>query len=158
LSRRLRASLSALLAVTALGAIAAVGYGDPSGLNVSPISLATLDGPVRLDTAGIEMHTRGARDALMARLEFAAHGTSGWHTHPGPVIVEVASGNLTLRYPTRTGCHEQTFGPGTGFIETGGQIHEAVAGDEPVTVYATFLAKPGTTSYLVPAEAPAACS
>src|SRR4051812_50143704 len=103
------------------------------------------------------MHTRGARDALMARLEFAAGGTSGWHTHPGPVIVEVASGTLTLRFATRTGCREQTFGPGTGFIETGGQVHEAVAGSAPVVVFATFLAKPGTTNYLVPAEKPANC-
>ena len=42
-------------------------------------------------------------------------------------------------------------------IETGGQIHEATAGSEPVVVYATFLAKPGTTNYLVPAEKPANC-
>jgi quercetin dioxygenase-like cupin family protein len=157
LSRRLRASLSALLAVTALGAIAAVGYGDPSGLNITPLAVATLDGPVRLDTAGIELHPRGARAALTARLEFGANGTTGWHTHPGPVIVQVASGTLTLRFPTRTGCKVQTFGPGTGFIETGGQIHEATAGSEPVVVYATFLAKPGTTNYLLPAEKPAGC-
>ncbi len=157
MSRRLRASLAASLVVTGLGALAAVGYGDPSGLNVTPLSLATLDGPVRLDTAGIEMQTRGARDGLMARLEFGANGTTGWHTHPGPVIVQVASGTLTLRFPTRTGCKEQSFGPGTGFIETGGQIHEATAGSEPVVVFATFLAKPGTTSFLVPAEKPAGC-
>jgi quercetin dioxygenase-like cupin family protein len=157
LSRRLRASLVAILAVTGLGAVAAVVHGDPSGLSVTPISLATLDGPVRLNTAGIEMQTRGARDSLMARLEFGANGTTGWHTHPGPVIVEVASGQLTLRFATRTGCSTQTFGPGQGFIETGGQIHEATAGSEPVVVYATFLAKPGTTNYLVPAEKPANC-
>jgi quercetin dioxygenase-like cupin family protein len=157
LSRRLRASLAAGLAVTGLGALAAIGYGDPSGLNVTPISLATLDGPVRLDTAGIEMHTRGARDSLMARLEFAAGGTSGWHTHPGPVIVEVASGTLTLRTPGRTGCRTQTFGPGSGFIEPGNVVHEATAGSEPVVVYATFLARPGTTSYLVPTERPKGC-
>ena len=157
MSRRLRACLAATLAVTALGGLAAVVHGDPSGLSVTPISLATLDGPVRLDTAGIEMQTRGARDSLMARLEFGANGTTGWHTHPGPVIVEVASGTLTLRFPTRTGCKEQSYGPGSGFIETGGQIHEATAGSEPVVVYATFLAKPGTTSYLVPAEKPASC-
>ena len=112
---------------------------------------------MRLDTAGIEMHTRGARDALMAKLEFAAHGTTGWHTHPGPVLVQVASGTLTLRHPTRTGCASDTFGPGTGFIEPGDLVHEAVAGDEPVVVYATFLAKPGTTNYLVPVAEPAGC-
>jgi hypothetical protein len=157
MSRRLRAGLAAGLAATGLGALAAAGHGDPSGLEVSPLAVATLGGPVRLDTAGIEMHTRGARDALMARLQFAAHGTSGWHTHPGPVIVQVASGTLTLRHPTRAGCVEETFGPGTGFIENGSAVHEAFAGDEPVVVYATFLAKPGTTSYLTPVPKPANC-
>src|SRR4051794_33396733 len=136
----------------------AVGYGDPSGLDIQPLTLATLNGPVRLDTAGIEMRTRGARDALTARLEFAAGGgTTGWHTHPGPVIVQVASGTLTLRHPTRTGCVDETSGPGTGFSEDGGAVQGAFPATEPVVVYAPFLAKPGTTSFLTPVPKPANC-
>jgi quercetin dioxygenase-like cupin family protein len=155
-TRRRIAALAAL-AVTGLGALAATTYGDPSGLNVTPLALATLDGPVRLDNAGIEMHMRAARDALTARLEFAAHGTTGWHTHPGPVIVQVASGTLTLTRSGRHGCVSETFGPGSGFIEQGDLVHQASAGDEPVVVYATFLARPGTTQYLTPVAAPAGC-
>jgi quercetin dioxygenase-like cupin family protein len=138
--------------------IAGVGYGDPSGLDIQPLALATLNGPVRLDEAGIALHTRGARDALTARLEFAAGGgTTGWHTHPGPVIVQVVSGTLTLRHPTRSGCVDEQFAPGQGFIENGGAVHEAFATTQDVVVLATFLAKPGTTSYLTPVAKPANC-
>src|SRR4051812_16929118 len=105
----MRIAVLAVLVVAGLGALAASGYGDPSGLSVQPLALATLDGPVRLDNAGIELRTRAARDALTARLEFAAHGTTGWHTHPGPVLVQVVSGTLTLVHPSRHGCVSETF-------------------------------------------------
>ena len=51
----------------------------------------------------------------------------------------------------------ETFGPGTGFVETGGMVHEATATGGPAVVYATFLARPGTTSFLDPAPTPVGC-
>jgi hypothetical protein len=41
---------------------------------------------------------------------------SGWHTHPGPVIVQVQTGRLRLRDAT---CLEATIvGPGETYLET----------------------------------------
>jgi quercetin dioxygenase-like cupin family protein len=158
MSRRLRVSLVAGLVTIALGAVAAAGYGDPSGLTVTPLANATLAGPVNAQLAGVEIHTRAARDTLFARLDFAEGGSTGWHTHPGPVIVAVASGTLVVHHPLkRGGCGSETFVAGTGFIETGGDVHEATAVGGPAVVYTTFLAQPGTTSYLVPVAAPAGC-
>jgi quercetin dioxygenase-like cupin family protein len=154
---RLRVGLICL-AVLALGAVAATGYGDPSGLTVTPLGQATLAGPVHFDHGGVQIRTRGPRDTLIARLDFAAGGTTGWHTHPGPVIVAVTSGTLRLRHPDgHGGCHTETIRAGSGFIEGGGDVHKATAVDGPAVVVATFLARPGTTDYLVPVPAPPHC-
>ena len=156
---RIRAGVAASLALIAISAAAvASSYGDPSALTVTPLANATLAGPVHIKHGGVQIDTRGPRDTLVARLDFADGGTTGWHTHPGPVIVAVASGTLVLHHPTRNGgCTTETFGPGTGFIEEGGDIHEAIAADGPAVVYTTFLAGPETTNYLVPVPAPAGC-
>src|SRR5689334_24852433 len=105
MSRRLRAAAVATgLTATTLGALAATGYGDPSGLAITPLALATLSGPAYAQSGGVRIDTRAPRDAFTARLKFTPGGTSGWHTHPGPVLVQVISGTLTLRYPTGRGC------------------------------------------------------
>ncbi len=39
---------------------------------------------------------------------------SGWHTHPGAVIVQMEQGSLTY---TGSNCVKKTYGPGDTFIE-----------------------------------------
>lgn len=41
--------------------------------------------------------------------------TSQWHTHPGPVIVQVQEGYLKI---TQATCHPNVIGPGETYIET----------------------------------------
>jgi hypothetical protein len=42
---------------------------------------------------------------------------SGWHIHPGPVIVQVQDGYLKITQGT---CHPNVVGPGETYIETPG--------------------------------------
>jgi quercetin dioxygenase-like cupin family protein len=42
---------------------------------------------------------------------------SGWHIHPGPVIVQVQDGYLKI---TQATCHPNVVGPGDTYIETPG--------------------------------------
>ena len=39
---------------------------------------------------------------------------SGWHTHPGLVVVQVREGSLQV---TQVGCTPKTLGPGDTFVE-----------------------------------------
>ena len=41
--------------------------------------------------------------------------SSGWHTHPGPVIIQVQDGYLKI---TQATCHPNVIGPGETYIET----------------------------------------
>jgi hypothetical protein len=42
---------------------------------------------------------------------------SGWHIHPGPVIIQVQDGYLKI---TQATCHPNVVGPGETYIETPG--------------------------------------
>ena len=50
-------------------------------------------------------------------------GTFGWHSHPGPSIVLVKSGTLTLYKGDDPSCTPEVVGPGSGFVDNGGDIH-----------------------------------
>ena len=136
---------------------AAPGRG-PVGVVITPLAHATIPGPVRAHTAGITIRTAGARDMLATSITVAPAGTLGWHTHPGPVLVAVASGTLTLYQAHGGHCSRQRIGPGHGFVDTGGDVHLARnEGTKRVQLYATFLAPKATRAFLAPAPAPAGC-
>jgi quercetin dioxygenase-like cupin family protein len=66
-------------------------------------------------------------NAVLQRLHFVPGRSTGWHTHPGPNIVLVVSGGLTL---TDDHCNSTHYGPGEGF-STGLDVHEAIADNNP---------------------------
>jgi len=85
--------------------------------------------------------------------EVAAGGTFGWHRHPGPVVVAIVQGSLTV--VSADGCAERVYGPGQGFVESGRHAHTAInAGAAPVVLYATFLLPAGAGPLV---DEPAAC-
>jgi quercetin dioxygenase-like cupin family protein len=80
-----------------------------------------------------------------------------WHTHAGPVIVNIVEGELVY---VGHDCSENSYPAGTAFVDLGhGDVHSAYApseGDVTVLV-ATFLEAPEADPLLIPAEAPAGC-
>lgn len=75
-----------------------------------------------------------------------------WHTHYGPVIVNIVSGSLT--YVEAGTCDETTYSPGQAFVDAGhGHVHSAYnPGTEPVVFIATFFEAPETGPLLIPAD------
>jgi quercetin dioxygenase-like cupin family protein len=135
--------------------------GGPSGVTIEPLVHATITDPVRVNDHGIKIRTDGPRDALGTKITVVPGGTFGWHTHPGPVFVAVASGTLSLYEPTHHGhgCDKRRVGPGQAFIEGGGDVHLARnEGSEPVQIYATFLAPTGATEFLTTVPDPGGCN
>lgn len=67
-----------------------------------------------------------------------------WHTHPGPVIVNVTQGELI--YVNADDCVERPYAAGTLFIDPGrGNVHTAFNPTDTVTVVmATFFEAPET--------------
>jgi quercetin dioxygenase-like cupin family protein len=79
-----------------------------------------------------------------------------WHSHLGPVVVNVVSGALT--YIGADDCAEQTYTAGQAFVDAGhGHVHSALNPTaSPTILIATFFEAPASGPLLVPAE-PADC-
>ena len=84
-----------------------------------------------------------ASTVVVAKVTWQPEGTSGWHTHPGPVIVSVAEGELEL--VNERDCVPRTYTAGEAFIDPGqGNVHIAsnLSTSEGAVAYATFLGVP----------------
>jgi len=108
---------------------------DPVGLAIIPLAQGFSA------EQQIHIQSKGPNDVLQAELVFQPGGDTGWHTHPGPVIVVVKTGALTETH--RNGC--VTVHPaGSVFFESAGEVHRAVNQTGAVTeVFATFISPAG---------------
>jgi quercetin dioxygenase-like cupin family protein len=97
------------------------------------------------------LHVKGPSDVLQTLLVFQPGAATGWHTHPGPVVVVVKSGALTETHSN--GC--VTVHPaGSAFFEMKDEVHNAANQTSGVSeVYATFLSPAGAQP-LIPASDP----
>jgi len=79
-----------------------------------------------------------------------------WHSHAGPVVVNIVSGALT--YVSAHNCSEKKYAPGEAFVDPGqGHVHSAYnPGTQPTVFIATFFDAPAEGSLLIPAP-PASC-
>jgi quercetin dioxygenase-like cupin family protein len=75
-----------------------------------------------------------------------------WHTHYGPVVVNIASGSLT--YIDSGTCDEEPYTAGEAFVDSGhGHVHSAYnPGPEPAVLYATFFEAPETGPLTIPVD------
>lgn len=131
----------------------------PHGVHITPLSAGTIGSKVDAHSAGIEIETHGPRDMLVTSIVVDPGGSFGWHSHPGPVLVAVGKGTLTVYDATKHGCQRSTVTAGDAFIEDGHHVHLARnEGSGPVELNATFLARPGTTEYLKTEPEPPGCN
>lgn len=97
------------------------------------------------------------RDIVVSELSFAPGGFSGWHSHPGKVIVAVARGSITL-YRESDDCAGTTYSAGDLFVERPGVVHEARnEGTVAAVVNVTYLSVPVGTSPRIDEAQPANC-
>lgn len=137
--------------------------GDPSvpgGFTVQ--SLARGDFPdnidatfrIKLNRATKVVHVQEPSDALVAKITFQPGGSVGWHTHHGPVIVTVASGELSII--NASDCVRRLYAAGKAFVDPGqGNVHVGfndTAGE--TVIYATFLGVPRGQPATIPAGDP----
>lgn len=91
---------------------------------------------------------------VTARITIQPGAQFPWHSHAGPVVVNVVQGTLQF---VETDCTERVYPAGTAFVDSGhGHVHSAYnpTGGETVIV-ATFFESPATGSLLIPAATPA---
>lgn len=82
-----------------------------------------------------------ASSVVFAKATWEPEGTSGWHTHPGPVVVSVVDGEPV----NERDCVTRTYAAGEAFLDSGqGNIHVASNPNstDQTVAFATFLGVP----------------
>lgn len=139
--RSMKTWTAACVAVAALGMFAAVTLASP-GSGTSSTNLVTADfaGIAHLNSDRVKLQTKGMSDVRVQRIDFSPGGFSGWHHHPGLIVVAVQSGAVTL---TDAECNAVTYGPGLPdgavFVE-GGDAPVQASSATGATVYVTYIA------------------
>jgi hypothetical protein len=132
---------AATAVVAAVGTLAAVALGSPgSGVAITTFVTANFDHSVHLNSDRVKFQTKDATDVRIQKLVFSPGGFSGWHHHPGVVIVTVESGALTL---WESDCSSKTYGPGLpngAVFAEGGDSPQQVTTAGGATVFAVFVA------------------
>lgn len=115
------------------------------------------------DGFDVEIKAKDNTDVAVGNVVVAPGGSSGWHSHPGPVIVVVKTGTITFYRAGRHGgqngddengdnganaptCSRTVYPAGSAFIEVPAPGHVMLAKNEgttEATVSATYFAPPG---------------
>ncbi len=153
---RLALGLATTLLATGGAVVVAGTAGATPGSGVAAPFTATgvLDEPLRFVSRG-HQPTR----VIVQQLTLGAGGTTGWHTHPGPVLVVVKEGTFTVRQPHRGACVVRQFAAGQVFLDDG-SVHEGRNnGTASVVLGVTYLLPDdGSTPRIDATVAPAPCS
>lgn len=94
----------------------------------------------------VEVEAKPALDVAVQQIVFQPGGQSGWHSHPGPVFIQVVSGRMTFYESDDPSCTPIVRTAGQGFLDVGEHAH--IARNEtgtPATNVVTYLAPPGAT-------------
>ena len=161
-NRRLVSAVVAAAATALASSVLATQGSGTTGVVAARAAFADivdLKFSIRDDYRGRDnIQVRNAGDTVMQQITFEPGGYSGWHSHPGPAVVLVASGQLTFYDGDDESCSGRTFSAGQALIDPGqGHVHFAVnQGSIPTVVWVTYFdVPPGTGGMGVRVDAPA---
>jgi quercetin dioxygenase-like cupin family protein len=162
--------LGALLAPVLRSGAASAAPNHPPGDGIAPIPpVAPLDfvllargaaGEFEIDgETGVELEATEPTDVVVVQVTGQPHTSTGWHTHAGPSMVVLVSGEARLIEPKEggRGCTEETFSAGESYVHPSGTHLVANDGDEPVSAYIIYFVPEGASPALVPADPPRGC-
>jgi hypothetical protein len=175
--RYLQLTLTGLTAAALFSACEDTTTGKPPRLSITDPSFTIASGfvstPVARGSAGafhirstdgfdVEIKAKDSTDFAVSNVVVAPGGTSGWHSHPGPVLVVVKTGTITFYRAGKHGrqngddengdkgrnalkCSRTDYPAGSAFIEVPAPGHVMLAKNEgsiEATVTATYFAPP----------------
>lgn len=106
------------------------------------------------------LHVPNAQDTVVQQIVVAPGGTTGWHSHPGPVVVLIASGTMSFYSGDHGSCNRTTYTAGQAFVDSGqGHVHTARnEGTENLVLWATYFDVPPGQSFRIDAPDPGTCA
>ncbi len=156
----------AVLIASGVAALGAAAFATPgSGVLGAPVvARAAFAEPVDIKfKVGLNptdtLHVDGAKDTVVQQVTIAPGGSTGWHSHPGPVVVLIASGTMSFYDSEDPSCTAKTYETGKAFIDSGqGHVHIARnEGPENLVLWATYFDVPPGQPFRIDAANPGNC-
>ena len=142
------AMMAAVLAAAVTGRVLAT---PGSGILSAPVVARAAfvdptDVKFKVDTSGQEVIlVANSQDTVMQQIVIGPGGHTGWHSHPGPVVVLVKAGALTFYSGDDPSCTPRTYPAGQAFVDSGqGHVHIArnLSATQNVELWATYFDVP----------------
>ncbi len=102
-----------------------------------------------------------AKETVMQQIVIAPGGHTGWHSHPGPVVVLIKSGQMSFYDSDDPTCTARIYTAGQSFIDSGqGHVHIArnESQSENLELWATYFDVPPGGAFRIDAPNPGICS
>jgi quercetin dioxygenase-like cupin family protein len=116
--------------LAAIGVVATVALATPpSGQHPTTPVTGTLDDSVQVNIDRIKLQTKDPVDVATFSVTYDPGGYSGWHTHPGVLLVTVQSGSVVRQ----VGCDSTTYNTGDVFVESDEQPSGQVSNPSTTT-------------------------
>jgi quercetin dioxygenase-like cupin family protein len=98
----------------------------PSGVTSTVFSIGhfdAIDAKTLSSSWQARIRTKGESDLHVLENRIVPGGSFGWHSHPGPSLVTVKTGALTLYRGDDPDCTPEVVEAGSGFVDQGGDVH-----------------------------------
>lgn len=121
-----------------------------------------VDMKIKIEHDGAQvLHVPNARETVVQQIVLSPGGQTGWHSHPGPVIVLIKAGTMTFYSGGDPACGSRTYTAGQSFIDSG-QGHVHIARNESASanleLWAVYLDVPVGGAFRIDVPAPGNCA
>ena len=106
------------------------------------------------------LHVPNAAETVMQKIVIAPGGHTGWHSHPGPVVVLIKSGTMSFFSSEDPTCTAVEYTAGEAFVDSGqGHVHIARnLGAQNLELWATYFDVPPGGAFRIDAPDPGNCN
>jgi quercetin dioxygenase-like cupin family protein len=143
--------------------LATSGYGVLSGTVVARAGFVDpTDIKFKIDGGPEEVVLApNAQETVMQQIVIGPGGHTGWHSHPGPVVVLIKTGALTFYSGDDPACTPRTYSAGQAFVDSGqGHVHIArnLSTTDNLELWATYFDVPPGGAFRIDVPDPGNCT
>ncbi len=106
------------------------------------------------------ININNAQETVIQQVVIAPGGSTGWHSHPGPVVVLIKSGQMSFYDSEDPTCTVRTYSAGQAFIDSGqGHVHIArnESQSQVLDIWVTYFDVPPGGAFRIDAPTPGNC-
>ena len=105
------------------------------------------------------IQVNNTQETVIQQVIIQPGGHTGWHSHPGPAVVLIKSGQMSFYDGDDPTCTVRTYSAGEAFIDSGqGHVHIARnEGSDNLELWVTYFDVPAGGAFRINADSPGNC-